>query len=78
MRTPLGQPKCRRIEKVATFEYEKKQLLEINSIHLAFIQTVANSMLDFKGARGARPCPCAAYLAMIQLPRTVVWDYSDI
>ncbi len=73
---PLGQ----QIEKVTSYGYKKKQFMEMSSIHPAFTQTAANSMLHFKGARGARPCHCAAYLAMHPTSKVmmVVWDYSDI
>ncbi len=76
----LGQPKGRQIERVTSFEYKKKQLMEISSIHPAFTQTAVNSMLHFEGARGARPCHCAAYLAMHPTSKVVmvVWEYSDI
>ncbi len=52
----------------------------MSSIHPAFTQTAANSMLHFKGPRGARSCHCAAYLAMHPTSKVmmVVWDYSDI
>ncbi len=77
---PMGQPKGRQLEKITTYDYRKKQLMEISSIHPAFTQTASNSMLLFKGARGARPCHCAAYLAMHPSSKAmmVVCDYSDI
>ena len=77
---PIGQPKGRQVEKVTSYDNKKKHLLEMSSIHPAFTQTASNSMLHFKGARGARPCHCATYLAMHPTSKVmmVVWDCSDI
>ncbi len=77
---PLGQPNGRQIKLVTTYDDKKKQLLEISAIHPAFTQIASNSMLHFKGARGARPCHCTAYVAMHPKSKVmmVVWDFSEI
>ncbi len=78
---PLGQPKGRHIEKVTAVEHKKKKLIEVSSIHADNVHADSGQLhVTLQGARGARPCHCAAYLAMYPTSKVmlVVWDYSDI